>query len=70
MVGYHFIVRTVKIFVRNTFTSESTGFKNSFDNKLPDYSEIELNVFDLVASSTRKGPTSIVFGKLFLAGTF
>ena len=36
-----------------------------FADNLPGYSGIELNVFDLVDSSTRKGPNSIYFGKFF-----
>ena len=38
---------------------------NPFADNLPGYSEIELNVFDLVDSSIRRGPNSIVSGKLF-----
>ena len=38
---------------------------NRFADNLPGYSEIELNVFDLVDSSIRRGPNSIVFGKFF-----
>ena len=34
-------------------------------DNLPGYREIELNVFDLVDSSIRRGPNSIVFGKFF-----
>ena len=60
----NFCVRTVKIVVRKTFTSESTGFKTRLPITLG-YSEIELNVFDLVHSSIGKGPNSIVFGKFF-----
>ena len=36
-----------------------------FANNLPGPRKIELNVFDLVDSSIRKGPNSIVFGKFF-----
>ena len=54
----------MKTVVRTTSTSEATGFKTPFADKLPGYREIELNVFDLVDSSIRRGPNSIVFGKL------
>ena len=37
----------------------------SFPKSLPDYREIELNVFDSVDSSIRRGPISIVFAKFF-----
>ena len=40
-------------------------FKNLFANNIPGLKEIELNVFDLVVSSIRKGPNIIVFGKSF-----
>ena len=43
---------------------------NPFAGNLLGYSEIGLNVFDLVDSSIRKGPNSIVFGNFFSAGTF
>ena len=54
----------MKNVVRKTFTSESTGFKIQFANHIPGSSEVELNVFDLVDLSIRKGPNSIVFGNL------
>ena len=38
---------------------------NRFADNLPGYSEIELNVFDLVDSSIRTGPNSNIFGKFF-----
>ena len=40
-------------------------YLNPFADKLPGYREIELNVFDLVDSSIRRGLNSIVFGKFF-----
>ena len=40
-------------------------FRNPFANNFPGSNEIKLNVFDLVYSSIRKGPNSIVFGKIF-----
>ena len=39
---------------------------NPFAINFPGCSDIELNVFDLVDSSIRKGPDSFVFGKIFL----
>ena len=61
----------MKNVVRKTFTSESTGFKIQFANHIPGSSEVELNVFDLVDLSNRKGPNSIVFlGNFFTTGTF
>ena len=66
---------TVKIVVRTTSTSESTGSKtrlippqeieSGFPESLPGYSEIELNVFDSVDSSIRRGPNSIFFLQIF-----
>ena len=40
-------------------------FKKLFANNIPGLKEIELNMFDLVVSSIRKGPNIIVFGKSF-----
>ena len=50
------------------FTSESTGFKTHLP--LIFWAAVKSNVIDLVDSSIRKGPDSIVFSKIFLLERF
>ena len=58
-----FVVRTVKIVVRTTSTSESTSFKTRY----PEAFRVaeKSNLFDLVDSLIRRGTDSIVFRKFF-----
>ena len=63
-----FLLRAEKVAVRTTLTSEPTGVKT----RLPITFRITVksNFFDLVDSSIRKGPGSIVFSKIFLLERF